>query len=384
MLRLQLLISCLFCLIAFAAAAKGVDYYGILGLKKQDKPSLRDIKKRYRSLSKQHHPDRNPGSAEAKAKFVQIAEAYEILSDKEKRATYDQYGEEGLKRQQNGGGHDPFDLFSQFFGGGGGGGRRRGPNLETVVELDLEALYTGGEFKLQIEKQVVCDTCSGTGSDPAHELHTCDECKGHGVKLVRHQLAPGMYQQMQMQCNKCGGQGKRITHPCSKCKGKKVYRDREEFALDVIPGLPRNHQIVFEGEAEESPDIETGDLIITVRERRDNARGWRRKNSDLYRTEVISLYESLFGFVRSIEKLDGTTLELDRTGKTTQPGQVEVIEDGGMPLWDAEQQHAAFGHGRAFVEWIVVLPDMEGREGKGLGKKLKDLLQESHLVKDEL
>ncbi|ORY77390.1 One of several homologs of bacterial chaperone DnaJ, located in the ER lumen, partial [Protomyces lactucae-debilis] len=342
-------------LLALFVAAKGADYYKVLGLRKQDNPTLRDVKKRYRTLSKQHHPDRNPGNAEAKAKFVEIATAYEVLSDKEKRATYDKYGEEGLKRQEAGGHHDPFDLFSQFFGGGGNG-KRRGPNLETVVELDLESLYTGGEFTLAIEKQVVCDVCSGTGSDPVHDLHTCDECSGHGVKLVRHQLAPGMFQQMQMQCNKCGGQGKIISHPCSKCKGNKVYKDKEQFTLDVIPGLPRNHQVVFEGEAEESPDIETGDLIITVRERRDNARGWRRKNSDLYRTEAISLYESLFGFTREIQQLDGSMLKVDRRGKTTQPGQVEVLEESGMPLWNEELQNAALGHGRAFIEFVVVLP----------------------------
>ncbi|KAJ8609371.1 hypothetical protein MRB53_039136 [Persea americana] len=336
----------------------------------------------YRTLSKKHHPDRNPGNEKAKDTFVKVAEAYEVLSDKKKRATYDKYGEEGLKREAGGGQHhDPFDIFSQFFGGHRGQQTRRGPNLESIVEIDLEQVYTGSQLEIQVDKQVVCDECSGTGSDPDHELHTCDMCGGHGMRIVRHQIAPGMFQQMQVQCEKCGGQGKMITHRCKKCSGNKVIRIKESFNFEVPAGYPRGKQIVFEGEAEESPDIETGDLIIGIREAASNRKGWRRKGSDLYRTEVLSLSDALLGgFTRDIVRLDGTILKIKRQeGQTTQSGWVESIEDEGMPHWDEELGHAATSKGMAFIEWIVVLPELGDSKGS---KAIKDVLRKHQ--KDEL
>ena len=379
---LRQVISCLI-LICIVLAAASKDYYATLGLKKQDKPSERDIKKAYRQLSKKHHPDRNPGNEKAKDTFVKVAEAYEVLSDKKKRATYDKYGEEGLKREAGGGGHhDPFDIFSQFFGGHRGQSRR-GPNLESVVEIDLEQIYTGAQLEIHVDKQIVCDECSGTGSDPDHELHTCDMCGGHGVRIVRHQLAPGMFQQMQMQCEKCGGQGKMITHKCKKCGGAKVMRVKEAFQLEILAGFPRGKQIIFEGEAEESPDIETGDLIIGVREAASNRKGWRRKGVDLYRTEVIGLSEALLGgFTREIVRLDGTILTIKRKdGETTQPGWVESIEGEGMPVWDEDSGMAGSSKGVAFIEWVVVLPEI--RHGSKGSKELHGVLGREW-KKDEL
>lgn len=382
MLLLVRLAAFVFLLASCVLAAS--DYYGVLGLKKSAKPTEREIKKAYRALSKKHHPDRNPGDETAKDQFVKVAEAYEVLIDKKKRATYDKYGEEGLKREAGGGGHhDPFDVFSQFFGGHRGQQVRRGPNLESVIEVDLGQIYTGASFNVQVDKQIVCDECSGSGSDPDHELHVCDACAGQGVRLVRHQIAPGMYQQMQMQCEKCGGQGRVITHKCKKCGGSKVVRDKESYLVEVPAGFPRNKQVVFEGEAEESPDIETGDLILTIREQKSNDKGWRRRRDDLYRTEVISLSEALLGgFKRDIERLDGTVLTVHRQeGETTQPGQVQTVEDEGMPAWDEEQGHAASSKGRAFIEWTVVLPEL--RAGSKVSKELKAVLSKKW-SKDEL
>lgn len=361
------------------------DYYVTLGLKKSDKPSDRDIKKAYRALSKKHHPDRNPGDDTAKDKFVQIAEAYEILIDKKKRATYDQYGEEGLKREAGGGHahHDPFDVFSQFFGGGRGQQARRGQNLESAIEIELEQIYTGAAFNIQVDKQIVCDECSGSGSDPNHDLHTCDACNGQGLRIVRHQIAPGMFQQMQMQCDRCNGQGRMITHKCKKCHGAKVVRAKESYTVEVQPGFPRDKQVIFEGEAEETPDVETGDLIISIREQASNARGWRRRRSDLYRTEVIGLSEALLGgFTREIRRLDDSVLVIRRPeGVATQPNAVEVIEGEGMPEWDEELGHAASGRGKAFIEWVVVLPELG--EKSRLRQELKAVLDKKR-KKDEL
>lgn len=366
----------------------GSDYYVTLGLKKADKPTDREIKKAYRALSKKYHPDRNPGNEKAKDTFVRVAEAYEILIDKKKRATYDKYGEEGLKREAGGGGaghHDPFDIFSQFFGGGGGRGhqQRRGPNLESVIEVDLEQIYTGSEFNIQVEKQIVCEECQGSGSDPAHELTTCDVCQGQGMRIVRHQIAPGMFQQMQMQCDACHGQGRIVTHQCTKCHGQKVVRATESYTVQVPAGFPRGKTVVFEGEAEESPDIETGDLILQIREQARNAKGWRRLDCNLYRTEVISLRDALAGdFSRQITRLDGSILTIHKAaGQVTQPGEVEVLEDEGMPAWDEELGHAASSRGKAFIEWTLILPSFH--PSSTLGRELLQLLSRAR-DKDEL
>lgn len=371
-------------LLLASCIAAASDYYKTLGLQKSAKPTEREIKKAYRALSKKFHPDRNPGDEKAKDQFVAVAEAYEVLIDKKKRATYDKYGEDGLKREAGGGGHhDPFDIFSQFFGGNRGHQTRRGQNLESVIEIELESIYTGASFDIQVDKQIVCDVCSGTGSDPDHELHSCDLCGGHGARIVRHQIAPGMFQQVQVQCDKCGGQGKMITHKCKKCGGSKVVREKESYLVEVPAGFPRNKQVVFEGEAEESPDVETGDLIITIREQSSNSKGWRRRRSDLYRTETIGLREALLGgFKRDITRLDGTVLTIRRDeGEVTQPGYVETIEDEGMPEWDEELGHAASSKGRAFIEWIVVLPEV-GKKSKARDE-LKKILGKG-LSKDEL
>lgn len=377
-------------LLAVAAAASSSDYYAILGLKKSDAPSEREIKKAYRALSKRHHPDRNPGNESAKDQFVQVAAAYEVLSDGKKRATYDKYGEEGLKREAGGGSphhHDPFDIFSQFFGGGGGGGQRgvrRGPNLESAIEVDLEQIYTGASFNIQVDKQIVCDTCHGSGSDPGHAPRHCDACAGQGIRLVRHQLAPGMFQQMQMQCDVCAGQGRVVTHKCRSCGGQKVLRAKESFVVEVPAGFPRDKTVVFEGEAEESPGQETGDLVIAIREQAaGNGKGWRRLGSALYRSEVIGLSEALLGgFRRDIVRLDGSVLTIVKEeGETTQPGAVQVLEDEGMPAWDEDLGHAASSKGRAFIEWVVVLPELSSKSK--VRRELETVLRKKR-GKDEL
>lgn len=358
---LLLPLVCLFLLLLATASAKGssTDYYAILGLKRADRPTERDFKKAYRALSKKYHPDRNPGDEAAKDRFVEVAAAYEVLSDKKKKSTYDKYGEEGLKREAQGGSahHDPYDVFSQFFGGGARGGRRKGPNLESTVEIELDAIYKGSSFTVNVEKQIVCEECSGSGADPAHETPACAACDGHGVRVMRIQLAPGMFQQVQQQCDVCRGRGQVVTHACPRCKGNKVYRAQESYTVDVPAGLPRGERVVFEGEAEESPDVETGDLVITVREASaGHPSGWYRRTSDLYRTEPLSLADALLGgWTREIARLDGTILTVSRPkGVVTQPGQVEAVDDEGMPAWQSVGY--ATGKGKAFITWNVILP----------------------------
>ncbi|GAD99603.1 DnaJ domain protein, putative [Paecilomyces variotii No. 5] len=351
------------------------DYYKILGLDKS--ASERDIKKAYRTLSKKYHPDKNPGDETAQKRFVEIAEAYETLSVSSTRKIYDQYGHEGLKEHQQGGGpraHDPFDLFSRFFGGGGhfghAGGHRKGPDMEVRLDLPLRDFYTGKEVEFSIDKQQICETCEGSGSADGH-VETCDKCGGRGVIIQKHMLAPGMFQQVQMHCDKCGGKGKTIKKPCSVCHGNRVVRKSVQVSATVEPGMDKGTRMVFENEADESPDWVAGDLIVILGEKepelgandeeRTDGTFFRRKGKDLFWKEVLSLREAWMGeWSRNITHLDGHIVHLGRKrGEVVQPKSVETVKGEGMPVYhDGHlEEHNDDDVGSLYVEYTVVLPD---------------------------
>ncbi|ROV90602.1 hypothetical protein VSDG_07430 [Cytospora chrysosperma] len=350
------------------------DYYKVLGLGKQ--ASDREIKSAYRQLSKKYHPDKNPGDETVKDKFVEVSEAYEALSDPESRKIYDQYGHEGLKQRQQGGGghhHDPFDLFSRFFGGGGhfgSHGVRRGPNVEVKIGISLRDFYNGRTTEFQWDKQHICEECSGTGSADG-AVETCGHCGGHGVRVTKHQLAPGMFQQIQTQCDRCGGRGKVIKHKCPVCGGARVVRTPTAVPLTVERGAARDSRLVYENEADASPDYEAGDLIVTLTEKEpdleqdnpDRVDGvfFRRKGDDLFWKEVISLREAWMGdWERNITHLDGHMVRLGRKrGEVVQPGHVERVDGEGMPKWhrDGDSVYHDTQFGNLYVEYLVVLPD---------------------------
>ena len=338
-------------------------------------------------------------------KFVQVSEAYEALSNSETRRIYDQYGHEGLEQHRQGGGaarhHDPFDLFSRFFGGGGhfghGGGQRRGPNMEATVQIPLRDFYNGVDTDIHVEKQTICEQCEGTGSADG-QVDTCDQCGGRGVVIQKHMLAPGIFQQVQSMCGLCGGSGKSIRHPCHACAGSKVVRKVTTHSLHVDPGMPKGVRLNFENEADESPDWVAGDLIVKLVEKTptlggrsssssrekandddddddddeemDRADGtfFRRKGIDLFWTEVLSLREAWLGdWTRNITHLDGHVVRLSRPrGQVVQPSAVEVLKGEGMPIWSEDphrppppkgvnSKHHAFG--ALHVTYLVVLPD---------------------------
>lgn len=305
-----------------------------------------------------------------------MAEAYEALSDAESRKIYDQYGHEGLKQRQNGGGqqhHDPFDMFSRFFGGNGHfgqQGQRRGPDMEVRVGVPLRDFYNGHSTEFQLEKQQVCDECEGTGSAD-RQVETCHVCKGHGIVIKKHQLAPGMFQQVQMPCDHCGGQGKMIKHKCKVCSGSKVVRKVNTFQLVIEKGVPKGHRIRYENDADESPDWVAGDLIVTLTEKeasltednegRVDGTFFRRKAHDLYWKEVLSLREAWMGdWTRNLTHLDGHIVQLSRKrGETIQPNQVERIKGEGMPKWheDGDSVYHKTEFGDLLVDYTVVIPD---------------------------
>ncbi|EGX47545.1 hypothetical protein AOL_s00083g354 [Orbilia oligospora ATCC 24927] len=363
MLFLQLL---LFLLPLLALAAP--DFYKVLGVDK--KATDRELKKAYKQLSKKYHPDKNPENEEAHQKFIDVAEAYEALSNEESRRVYDKYGYDGYKQHQQGGGqggghHDPFDLFSRFFGGGGhaghGHGQRRGHNMEVKVSVPLKDFYNGNRVEFAVEKQQICEECEGSGSSDGH-TEKCDQCNGRGVRIIKQMLAPGIFQQMQAVCDKCQGKGSKITSPCPVCRGARVVKKPVTHWLEVDKGVPNGMRVSFENEADESPDWVAGDLIVQLDERSpvdspntENLDGWwfRRRGKDLVHKEVLSLREALLGdWSRNLTHLDGHEVKLGRKkGQVIQPGHVDVIKGEGMPVWQED------GHGDLLVEYTVILPD---------------------------
>ena len=230
-----------------------------------------------------------------------------------------------------------------------------------------------------MEKQIICEKCSGSGSEDG-ERDTCHKCKGHGMVVQKHMLAPGIFQQMQMQCDACGGKGSTVKHACKACGGARVVRAEEAYELHVEPGMPRGVRVNYENEADESPDYEAGDLVVNVVEKepevgsdeayRNDGAFFRRKENNLFWREALSLREAwMGGWQRNITHLDGHVVRLERKrGEVVQPGMVQVIEGEGMPVWRHEGDGPEFGS--LHIEYVVVLPDqME----KGMEKEFFEL-----------
>ncbi|AGO14142.1 AaceriAER346Wp [[Ashbya] aceris (nom. inval.)] len=344
---------------ALPLLALAQDYYAILGVDRE--ASEKDIKSAYRQLSKKYHPDKNPGDTTAHSKFIEVGEAYEALSDPEKRRIYDQYGAEALK---NGGGpegghggfHDPFDIFEQMFGGGarfGGGQRRRqrSQSLQVQEELTLRQYYHGTAVEFTLSLNDHCDHCGGTGSEDG-KVDRCSQCSGRGVivQVVRQGF---MTQQFQQVCPRCEGRGEIVTKKCKVCQGHKVVKKNKSFRVEVPPGAPRDFVAVQQGEAEKVPDLDPGDIYVKVSENARDNMGYRRQGANLFRTEVLSLKEALHGdWKRELEFLDPSKkVPLSRKkGQTVQHGEVERVQGFGMPLTDSD------GFGDLYVDYVVIHP----------------------------
>jgi len=321
-------------------------------------------------LAKKYHPDKNPGNKDAEEKFKEISEAYEILSDPEKKNLYDQYGLDGLKEGVGGfGGMDSF--FSSFFDFGRSS-RPRGPrktrDILHTIQCTLEELYNGSRRRIKVTRNVKCSACSASGSKSGKAPKQCRGCGGSGVKVRTHMHGPGVYQQIQTSCNDCGGEGTYIPpdDKCNVCHGKKLTKEKKEITVEIDKGVPEGHRITFKGLSDEAVGAVPGDLIIEIGVKEHSLFNRNPRNPyDLFIEKDINLVDALTGFSFTIQHLDGRVLYVE-SHDIIRPGQIKEIRDEGMPIhsriWDK---------GSLFIKFNVIFPkklnSKQLREIKNIG-----------------
>lgn len=332
------------------------DFYETLGISFEATES--EIKKAYRRLSLKYHPDKNPNDDTANDMFQKVARAYEVLSNPDKRQTYDLEGEEGLEAEEKNAGR-PSSPFDAFFGGGGGG-KPHGPDMSVNVQVTLEELYNGAQKQSKFQKQKICPKCRGTGAKDG-KMTTCPKCKGQGVVYVLQRMG-GFTVQVQQTCDHCGGTGKHFKEKCPHCHGHKVVVENKLLEADIEPGMPSDHRIVFERESHQQPGTIPGDVVFQLRLQKHDR--FRRTGNDLHLVQKISLEEALLGFQTSIKRLDDRMIPYT-VDEITQPYQVRTIKNEGMPIHNFPSEH-----GDLFVENKIKYPKVLTEAQKDLVKKL--------------
>jgi DnaJ family protein A protein 2 len=334
---------------------KETEFYDRLGVS-PDAP-VSDIKKAFRKLAVKYHPDKNPGNSQAAEQFKAISEAYEILSDENKRSMYDKYGKESIDR---GGLHSAEDIFASFFGGAfpsffGGGGRsgpKKGEDIVHELQVSLEDLYKGKTSKLAVTRNVICEACSGSGTKSGASTGKCKSCDGRGVRVIVKQIGPGMIQQMQTVCPDCSGKGEviRDEDKCKTCNGKKVTKEKKVLQVYVDKGMKNGQKITFSGEADEAPGMEPGDVIFVIVEKKHNF--FKRNGNDLIIEHNLKLVEALAGFAFTIKHLDDRELLVkSEKGEVITHGDIRMIANEGMPLHKQPLER-----GNLFIKFNVEFP----------------------------
>lgn len=356
------------------------DYYEILGIQKG--ASDDEIKKAYRKKAIQYHPDKNPGNKEAEEKFKEAAEAYEVLSNPDKRARYDQYGHAGL--DGNGGfsgeGMSMEDIFTQFgniFGGGfggfggfssfnGGGGSRqrvnRGSDLRVRVKLSLKEIAAGCEKKIKVRKAVECSHCGGTGAKDAHSTKTCPDCNGTGfVTRVQRTILGNM--QTRTTCPRCGGEGHIITDKCNYCNGEGIEMKEEIITIKIPAGVAEGMQLSMQGKGNAARHGGIpGDLLVVIEEE-SHPELIRDQNNLIYNV-LLDIPTAVLGGTIEIPTIDGKVkVKID---KGTQPGKVLRLRNKGLP----DINH--YGTGDLLVNIGIYIPENLSSDEKKLFEKLAE------------
>jgi molecular chaperone DnaJ len=353
------------------------DYYEVLGVTKE--ATKEEIKKAYRKQALKYHPDKNPGDKKSEENFKEAAEAYEVLSNDEKKARYDRYGHAGMGN--NGGGFsgqgmtmdDIFSSFGDIFGdafggfGGFGGGRQsrrvnKGTNLRVKVKLTLQEIAAGAEKKIKVNKYNTCDSCGGTGAASASSLSTCPACHGSGhVTRLTNTLLGQM--QTTSVCPSCGGEGKTITKKCTICYGEGVVQKEEIIKINIPAGVGKGMQMTVSGKGN-SPRRGgiSGDLLVVIDE--EEHPELIREGNDLIYNLFISIPDAVLGTHVEVPTVDNNVKIKIEPG--TQPGKILRLRGKGLP------EVNGYGRGDLLVNVNVWIPKNLNKEESKIFEKFKD------------
>ena len=355
------------------------DYYEVLGVQKN--ANADEIKKAYRKAAIQYHPDKNPGDKEAEEKFKEAAEAYDVLSNEEKRRRYDQFGHAGVGGAGQGGfggGMSMDDIFSQFgdifgsFGGfsgfgGFGGGRsarrvNRGTNLRVKVKMNLQEIATGIEKKIKVKKYVACQHCNGTGAKDGKSYSTCSTCKGSGqVTRVQNTILGAM--QTTSTCPTCEGEGKIINEKCTFCNGEGVLMSEEVISINIPAGVGEGMQLSLSGKGNAARrGGVNGDLIVLIEE--EEHPELVRDGNDLLYNVFIGYPEAVLGETVEIPTIEGKVKVKIEAG--TQPGKILRLRGKGLPDVNG------YGKGDLLAKVNVWIPKNLSKDEKKLVEKMKE------------
>ncbi len=344
------------------------DYYEILEVSRDC--SGAELKKSYRKLAMKYHPDRNQGDKEAEEKFKQINEAYQVLSDEEKRSIYDKYGKEGLERHGGfgGGGMDDFmDIFNSMFGGGFGGfggfgQARRSPDqkyaqdFEQEITLAFHEAVFGCEKKIDIVYKVPCSDCKGTGAKDG-KMETCDYCKGQGQVVMRQ--GPMTFAQT---CPKCKGEGKTVAEKCSTCHGRGYQTKEESVTIKIPAGVDSGNRLRVQGRGNEDKYGRRGDLYLTFIVEEDEH--FIRNGSDIYIEVPVFFTQAVLGAELTIHSLE-EELKLDLKPGTKDKAQFVFPGEGVVDVHTGRK-------GRLIAQVKMIMPEKLSSEQKELLQKLQE------------
>ncbi|MCA8944107.1 MAG: molecular chaperone DnaJ [Planctomycetes bacterium] len=352
------------------------DYYEVLGVDRS--ASADEIKKAYRKIALKYHPDRNPGDAEAEAAFKEAAEAYAVLSDKDKRQRYDQFGHAGVGAGSGGGAgfsnlEDIFAHFGDLFGGGGGGGffsqffgggggRRRGASLRVDLELTLEDVASGVKKTIEINRPESCDNCGGSGARPGTEPTTCGTCKGRGEVIANQGFLS-----IRQTCPTCRGAGSQISDPCSKCRGRGSVPTKVPITVTIPPGIEEGHveRIAGQGEPGEA-GAPPGDLVVVIHVEPHSV--FLRHGDDLVAQAKIRYRQAVLGDSVEVPTITGETVVL-KIPPGTQPGARLRVRNHGLPRADG------YGRGSLIVQVQIEVPTKISSEQEQLLREFDEAEQ---------
>jgi molecular chaperone DnaJ len=352
------------------------DYYDVLGVSRDAGES--EVKKAFRALARELHPDVNDHDPEAEEKFKAAAEAYEVLSDPERRRTYDAYGHEGLRS----GGFDPRsasfgsidDILQAFFGGGdafggGGGGQAAGGDILVSVEVDLEEVSTGVRRKVEFDAVGACEHCHGNGAEPGTPISTCERCGGAG-QLRQVTRTPFGQMVRGVACERCGGAGKVPETPCGECTGSGRTPGHRAREVEVPAGIESGQRLRISGAGHAGgAGAPAGDLYIDVQVAADER--FERDGTDLISVVSIPATEAMLGTAVTVPTLDGEQeIEL---AAGTQPGFEEVLRGAGLPRLGARRR----GNQRVILN--VIVPTNLSEDQRELTERLDESLEEGNL-----